>query len=49
MLVGTGELDYGDLPTVDFDDVFIFTYADHVPDIPRGLEPSPPGRVLELP
>ena len=51
LLGGSGEnpYDYGDTPTVDFDDFFIYTYKDSVPGIPQGLEPSPPGRVIEIP
>ncbi|MHA1954278.1 MAG: right-handed parallel beta-helix repeat-containing protein, partial [Candidatus Heimdallarchaeaceae archaeon] len=46
---GVNPPDYGEIPIHDFDDFFIYTYKDSVPGIPRGLEPSPAGRVLEIP
>ena len=50
-LGGSGEepTDYGDTPDVDFDDLVVYAYKDDVPDVPRGLEPSPAGRVIEIP
>jgi hypothetical protein len=46
---GVNPSDYGDMPTFDFDDFFIYTYKDSVSGVPQGLEPSPAGRVLDFP
>ncbi len=50
-LGGSGEdpADYGDEPTNDFDDVMVYRYKDHVPDIKRGLEANEPGATIPLP
>ncbi len=50
-LGGSGEdpADYGDEPTNDFDDIMIYRYKAHVPNIKRGLEANDPGATIPLP
>lgn len=46
---GDDPSDFGDAPAQDFDDVVVYTYAPGVDGVPRGLEPSAPGRVIQVP